>query len=229
MASNNLIRLLQLTDPTLPIGGFSHSYGLETYVQKGIVQDAASAKEFITQMMVNNIRYNDAAYVSLAVDAIVQNDFEKAMKLDGECHAAKLTREIRTASQKTGMRLLKIFTPVISCAYLNEYLKRIQLNNAFGHYSIAFGMVAATLEIEKDAALTGFIYNAVTSMVTNCVKLVPLGQQQGQEILYSLHPIVQELAKECLTPHPELVGLCCPAFDIRSMQHEQLYSRLYMS
>ena len=60
-----LIRLLQLSDPALPVGGFSHSAGLETYVQMGIVKDAATAKAFVTGMLSQNIHYTDAAIVSL--------------------------------------------------------------------------------------------------------------------------------------------------------------------
>ena len=66
-------------------------------------------------------------------------------------------------------------------------------------------------------------------MVTNAVKLVPLGQVAGQEMLYSLHEIIADLAKKSMTPNRDLTGLCCTGFDLRCMQHEDLYSRLYMS
>ncbi len=54
--NGQLLNLLHLSDPTLPIGGFSHSAGLETYVQLGIVQNVATAKEFITGMLAQNIK-----------------------------------------------------------------------------------------------------------------------------------------------------------------------------
>jgi urease accessory protein len=66
-------------------------------------------------------------------------------------------------------------------------------------------------------------------MVTNCVKLIPLGQQQGQALLFSIQPLIAELVPQSLQPNRELIGWCCTGFDIRSMQHERLYSRLYMS
>ena len=229
MNSSNLIRLLQLTDPTLPIGGFSHSYGLETYVQKGIVHDAASAKKFVEQMMAQNIHYTDAALVSLAFDAAVQNDIEKLVLLDKECNAVKLPRELREASQKMGTRLLKIFLPVCDNTLFHQFRKEVLSRNAFGHYCLVFGILAHVFNIAKVDALSGFYYNAVTGMVTNCVKLVPLGQQQGQEILFSLQSLMQRLVLASLNPDPDLIGFCCPGFDIRSMQHEQLYTRLYMS
>src|SRR6187549_68640 len=95
-----LLSLLQLSDPTLPIGGYSHSAGLETYVQQGIVKDVFTAKSFITEMITQNVQYTDAAFVSLAYDAAKENDLQEILALDNECTAVKLPKEIRQASQK---------------------------------------------------------------------------------------------------------------------------------
>jgi urease accessory protein len=104
-----LLRLLQLSDPALPVGGFSHSAGLETYVQSGIVKDAATANAFITGMLSQNIHYTDAALVSMAYDAIANKEFINIQQLDDLCTAVKLPKEMRQASQKLGIRLIKIY------------------------------------------------------------------------------------------------------------------------
>lgn len=226
---NNLLRLLQLTDPTLPIGGFSHSAGLETYVQKGAVHDAKTAKEFVVQMLAQNIFYTDGALVSLAYDAAKKNDVDELIRLDGECTAVKLPKEIRQASQKLGLRLMKIFTGVLDHQLLHHFQQAIKQQKATGNYCIVFGLVAAVLQIEKEQALSGFYYNAAVGMVTNCVKLIPLGQQDGQQLLFSLHSMITSLAQKSMKPDVDLIGVCCTGFDVRSMQHETLYSRLYMS
>lgn len=226
---NNLLQLLQLSDPTLPIGGFSHSAGLETYIQYGIVKDKITAKEFIAAQLSRNILFTDAAFVSLAYDAAQQNDLKTLTELDEECTAVKLPKEIRHASQKLGLRLAKIFAPVAKNPFVEEYRAAIASNKTIGHYSVVFGLLANKLRITKKEALTGFFYNAAAGMVTNSVKLVPLGQQDGQVILFSLQPLMEKLVEKSMQPDKDLIGLCCSGFDIRSMQHEQLYSRLYMS
>lgn len=226
---HSLLHLLHLSDPTLPIGGFSHSAGLETYVQAGIVKDKATVKAFITEMLSKNLYYTDAAFVSLAFDAAATNDLQMIAELDTACTAVKLPLEMRQASKKLGMRLLKIFQPVSGSTLIAAYNELVQQQHTNGNYCIVFGMIAQSMHITKQEALYGFYYNAAAGFVTNSVKLVPLGQQDGQEILFSLLPAIQQLAERSLLPDKELIGLCCTGFDIRCMQHEQLYSRLYMS
>lgn len=229
MRSINLLHLLHLCDSALPIGGFSHSAGLETYVQEGLITDKIKAKEFVTGQLSQNIFFTDAAIVSLAYDAAGNNDREEIIQLDEICTAVKLPVETRLASNKLGTRLLKIFQHNGSNVLINDYKEGISGHRVAGHYCIAFGLIAHALKMDKQEAITAFYYNAASGFITNAVKLIPLGQQEGQEMLMSLFPLIAELVQQSISPDKEMIGFCCAGFDIRSMQHEQLYSRLYMS
>jgi urease accessory protein len=232
--SQALLRLLQISDPALPIGGYAHSGGLETYVQAGVVKDRGTAGDFVRAMLAKNLFYTDAALVALAYAAAVARDQEALLELDALCEAVKFAREMRQGSQKLGMRLLKIFQGVWSGegsigGRAGDYSSAVRERQTPGHYSIVVGYCAAVLGIGLREALTGYYYNAAAGMVTNCVKLIPIGQQDGQELLFSLQALIGELVEGGLEPDRELIGVACPGLDIRCMQHEQLYSRLYMS
>jgi len=229
MRSLSMLHLLHLCDSALPIGSFSHSAGLETYVQQGLITDKVKAKEFVTAQLSQNIFFTDAALVSFAYDAAGNNDYSEIGRLDELCTAVKLPEETRLASNKLGTRLLKVFQYDASHVLINDYKQGINEHRIAGHYCIAFGMIAHALEIDKQEALTGFYYNAASGFITNAVKLIPLGQQEGQEILVSLFPMIASLVEQSISPDKEMIGFCCAGFDIRSMQHQELYSRLYMS
>ena len=107
------------------------------------------------------------------------------------------------------MRLLKIFETICSNDLAIQFKNTVHENKTSGHYCIAFGLYAYALQILKQEALTGFYYNAAAGMVTNCVKLIPLGQQHGQEILFSLFTLIAQLVENTMKPDAELTGLCC--------------------
>ena len=229
MPTPYLLGLLQLADPMLPIGGYAHSNGLETYVQRGLVHDAPSAADFVRRMLTTNLLYNDAAFVRLAYHAAAADALPPLLALDEECTALKGPRETREASEKLGLRLLKIFRPLTDFPLATAYTEAIQGGRARGHYCLAFGLLAQQLGLPLAEALTAFYYNAAAGLVTNAVKLVPLGQQDGQIILFGLHARLAGLVRQTLTLDRTLVGICNIGFDIRCMEHERLYSRLYMS
>ncbi|MCF6129398.1 urease accessory protein UreF [Flavobacterium sp. AS60] len=223
------LHLLHLCDPTLPIGGFSHSSGLETYTQKEIVNSPETMKIYLTQILSNSILYNEAAFVSLVYEACKNQNWNRIIELDSICNASKLPKEIRNASQKLGTRLMKIFNPRIQSPLTFQIEEAVMNKELFGHYCILFGIYAHELKIPKKEALEGFFYNTAIGYITNAVKLIPLSQDSGQKLLFEITPLLEQLTEKALIPNEALLGKSSVGFDIRSMQHENLYSRLYMS
>lgn len=229
MTTTKLSALLHLVDPTLPIGGFNHSAGLETYVQQGVIHNKASLDEYLRVQLQQNWVYNDGAYASLAYDACQNNDFDALLRLDHHAAASKSAREIREASAKLGSRLLKIFIRHHHHPLLKRFQTALNLKQVQGFYAIVFGILAAVETLSKSDMLEAFYYNAAVGTITNGVKLIPLSQMDGQDILFALRADLQQAVTNSLTPEQEWLGVACISADIRAMQHERLYTRLYMS
>ena len=228
-ALTQLGALLHLVDPTLPIGGFNHSNGLETFVQQSKVDSKASLEEYVQTQLLQNWVYNDGAYLSLAFEAMATCDLARLIALDQELAATKIARESREGSYKLGVRLLKIFIRYEQHPLLAEFQQAIIEKRCQGYFPIVFAMVAQAMKLDKAETLYAFYYNAAVGAVTNGVKLIPLSQMDGQDILFDLRQPIAEAVEQSLTPDLEWLGAATLANDIRAMQHEQLYTRLYMS
>lgn len=228
-ALTQLGALLHLVDPTLPIGGFNHSNGLETFVQQRKVDSKVSLEEYVQTQLLQNWVYNDGAYLSLAFEAMATCDLARLIALDQELAATKIARESREGSYKLGVRLLKIFIRYEQHPLLAEFQQAIVEKRCQGYFPIVFAMVAQAMKLDKAETLYAFYYNAAVGAVTNGVKLIPLSQMDGQDILFDLRQPIAEAVEQSLTPDLEWLGAATLANDVRAMQHEQLYTRLYMS
>ena len=95
------------------------------------------------------------------------------------------------------------------------------------YFPVAYGAHCAERGIPLEECLAAFTYSQVSARVTTCVKLVPLSQSEGQRILYSLMKNFSDLVAKCFTLSENDLCRSSPGLDLRAMQHEYLYSRLY--
>lgn len=226
----NSLLLLQINDPLFPIGSYTHSYGLETYVQKGIVKDKMTAQKYILSTINSSLLFGDMLALKLAYE--FSSDMTTLLNLDETYYALKAPREIRTAGEKLGARFIKNVR-ALSMNYENEafnnYCTIVEKEICKGQIAIVYGVFCASTGIKFDSAILNFTYAQVSGIVNNCVKLVPLSQTDGQIILNESFSRIFESIKECQSLTLNDLGSSSPAFELKSMQHEVLYSRLYMS
>lgn len=219
---------MQVNDALFPIGGYTHSYGLETYIQKGKVNNSQEAEIYIRQNLKTNFLYTELLAASLGYDAAKQNKLDELIELDEILTASKVALELRTASCKLGVRFIKM-VEALQIPDIAPIFSAYQKESEKVHHAVAYGCFVGALGIEKALALSFFIYSATSNMVTNCVKAIPLSQTIGQQILFRIHPVLKDLVQQCLKLTLEDLGRSTPGLDIAAMQHEVLYSRLYMS
>ena len=222
--------LLQINDSLFPIGGYSHSYGLETYIQKGLIRDAGLAEDYIRRRLRYNFLYTDLLAARLAYEAARDQNAGKLSELEEILEASRVPFEIRDASRRLGSRFIKTLSKMEipwTSGFFQEYLKAGQGKTLC--HPCAYGAVCACAGVPLLDTLLNFLYAQASAMITNCVKLIPLSQTEGQRILSALFPLFGEILEEAEKAGEEMLCASTPAFDLRSIQHETLYSRLYMS
>lgn len=222
--------LLQLNDAFFPIGAYAHSYSLETYIQQELVHDRVSAAQWLGQYLKLSFLYSGLLPVRLAYEAAVQDDQMELRRLESRIKAAKAPMELRQASQKLGTRLVKTVRTLKLSFVSGIFIRYADLCKMTGvSHAVAYGVLCADCGIEKSAAIENYLYAQTSGIVNTCVKSVPLSQTDGQRMLLGCQSVWRELLIKLSELSADALCLSTPGMDIRSMQHEILYSRLYMS
>lgn len=223
--------LLQVNDALFPIGAYSHSQGLETYIQKGIVHDTESAALYLHHKLRWNLAYTEILGAKLAYENTLAENITALNELEEIMTASRIPMEQREASRKMGSRFIKTIRtlplPLKENSILFQYMEARQNDSV--NQCIVYGVFCASLGIPLETSLSHYLYAQTSAMVTNCVKTIPLSQTAGQQLLSSCFDLFDEILENISKETIDSLCLSAPGFDVRGIQHEKLYSRLYMS
>ena len=229
-----LWHLLQTSDQFFPTGGFAFSHGLEMYVAAGLVHDRATCRRLLTELFNHAIGPTDLVFCAHAHRLAAAPDAAAAklsslVDLDHLLAAMKVPRELRLESRHVGRSFLRAAMALSPSRLTKAFWEQVQRGEAQGHHAVVFGLAAHESGLPETSALLAYLYTVAASLAAAAVRLVPLGQSDGQRLLHELQPCCLELVQRYahLTPDDAWNGV--PGLDIRSMQHERLYSRLCRS
>ena len=229
MTDHRTLSLLHFADSAFPTGGYAHSFGLEHYCQAGIVRDRDGLERFLVMQLEGSGGPCDATAVASALRALGRGDLEACRRLDEALEAMKVVREFRDGSRQMGRQTLRVAVALIGDPRLAAYLDDVNADRAPGHHAIAFGMVAAALGWDEKAAAIAFLYSTTALLVGAALRLLPMGQVEGQRVLWSLHPVIERVAREAVERAPDDIWSFTPGLDIQGMLHERLDARLFRS
>ena len=227
-----LLRLLHLADSALPIGSTAHSYGLETLIHDAdltVDQLDGCFAHILAEAGAVEAAYCRRAYALGAVRSgpDADGDAIRWQAINRGLSARKPARESRQASATLGRRLLRLALSLEDDATLRQALNAGSAIDL--HHAPVFGLLGGHWRLGEEATVLAFLQQMMTGLVSACQRLMPLGQQRAQSILWGLQPALAATAQRVAATEDDDPPAFTPLLDIAGMRHPTLPVRLFVS
>jgi len=249
------LRLLQLGDSALPVGGYTHSWGLETAIARGFVSDAASLERWTRFWLRRSLGPLEGVIVAAVCRLATAENWPQILAANQLVTASLNPATLRNASREMGEQLLQLAAtwewsrrPVTELAARTD--GPASQNSRTGHtetarpgplaidgdgeretwhYCVAFGMLGAFAKAGAEEALGVFLNQAVLGMIAAGVRGIPVGHTHAQQILAYLHGDIEELTQSLARQDLQTAGSGCPSYEVLCHEQPRLYTRLFRS
>jgi urease accessory protein len=221
-----LYRLMAWLSPAYPIGAFSYSSGIEWAAEARDITDAATLERWLAVMIGEGNGFCDAVFFAHAHRAAAERD-DKALRAVAELAAAfapSQERHLETTAQG------RAFLDATRAAWPTPALDRLlAVWDGAVALPVAVAVASAGHEIALAPVLQAYLHALAANLVSAGVRLVPLGQTDGQRVLAALEPVVAATAARGLATALDDVGGAAFRADLASMRHETQHTRLFRS
>jgi len=224
LTTPGLLRLLQLSSVSLPVGGYAFSQGLEYAVEKGWVSNMVKTRDWIALQLHETQALIDLPVLKGAMQAVTATDEKSWQGWNDLILASRETRELRLTDTAMGEALVRLLKQ------LDVTLPRYA-SEAEGDISFValYAYPAVQWQIPFTAAATGLTFAWLENQIAAATKLVPLGQTQAQQLLSDLQTLIPATIRTAEDVDEAEIGGSLPALAIASAQHETQYTRLFRS
>ena len=220
-----LYRLLTWLSPAYPVGAYTYSHGLEWAVEAGLVRDSAGLVAWLETVLRHGGGGQDAVLLAHAHTAVASGEDESWQELRRLAHALAATGELALETRAQGEAFAR--ASLVSWPDAGGRLPRL-LDRPIT-YPLAVAAVAACHDLPLELVLPAYLQAFAANLVSAAVRLIPLGQTDGQHAIAALEPVVRQVAAAApLTPLDDL-GTATLTVDWCSMRHETQYTRLFRS
>jgi len=221
-----LYRIMTWMSPSYPVGAFSYSGGIEWAVEAGDIRDAETLRSWLATMIRDGSVFCDAAMFCHAHRAAASGD-DQALAAVAELAAAFVgskERFLETTAQG------EAFRQITQAAWPAPAMDR--LTAAWDGplaYPVVVAVASAGHGIALGPALVAFLHGVVANLVSAGVRLIPLGQTDGQRVLAALEGGIAQTVARALVTALDDAGAATLRADIAGMRHETQYTRLFRS
>ena len=231
-----LLRLQSWLSPAFPTGAYSYSHGLEWAVEAGDVHDRASLVDWLEADLSYGSGRNEAiffveAYRCATDYRCAADDDHRArfFELAELAAAFRGTAEFALESSQQAGACLSTLRQVWPDGVLDWLSETLGERHAQPALAIVLGAAAASQRIPAELALPAFLQSWLVNLVTAGVRLIPLGQTDGQFAIAELEQAVQAASTRAGKSTIDDLGSAAFMLDLASMTHETQYTRLFRS
>lgn len=229
----SLYRLMSWLSPSFPVGAYSYSHGIEYAFEAGDVTDPASLQHWIEGILEFGSGNTDGTLFRAGWEASRQQDDELMEWAIVTATTLRATKEMALENSAQGMAFLETLRKSWHNDGLDTFDQWLEKLERPASYPVVVGVAAALSEIELESALAAYLHAFISNLVSAGVRMIPLGQTAGQQIISSLEAPVTLAARsmaECpmdLLKHN--IGSAAVTVDWSSMKHETQYTRIFRS
>ncbi len=222
--------LLQFGDGLFPAGGFAHSFGLETYAQQGRLRDAADLDALIAAHLDGAAGPADAVAVVLAVRGAGSADVAGLVALDDRLDAMKCVPEFRSASLQMGRQTLRVAAALGEDRVIADLSRAVAEGLTPGHHAVVFGAALGCAGATAAAAATVYLHSTAALLVGAALRLISLGQVEGQRVLAAQRSRIARLAAAAAAAGgADDMWSFNPGLEVAGIRHATLEMRLFRS
>jgi urease accessory protein len=221
-----LTRLLQLASPTLPVGAYSYSGGLESAIEDGVVKDARTAETWIHDVIEFSVSSFELPLLWRMLAALDEDDYTGLARWNALFRSGRETAELRAETLQLGHALVTLLKDLPFCS--GDDVAKLQSIGLLT-FPATFAFAAHHMRIERKAALIAYLWSWLENQVMAALKAVPLGQSAGQRMLASVGAELPDIAERATLLGDDELTNFAPGLAIASSRHETQYSRLFRS
>ncbi len=218
----SLPRLLQLVSPSLPIGAYTYSQGIEWAVDEGWIRTPAHLSEWLRGLMETSLVFLEVPILLRLMRAWQRHDELAVKRWSGFLLANRETRELRLEEKNRARALAQLLLSLEPDAEPHAKLLGDSQHAAFSYACHRWG-------IDENRAATALVWGWLENQVLSAVKIIPLGQTDGQRLLFELAPLINDVVERAQQVEDDDLGASSMALAIASSRHETLYTRLFRS
>lgn len=223
-----VMRLLQFTDSTFPVGTFSFSNGLETAAFENIVTNAASLEAFAASQS-RQAAFSDGVAALLTHRAFLAGDYDICRHMDRFLIMFKMNSEARLMIQRMGKKLAELAVRLFDSDLIARWLDEIKSGDTPGTYPVAQGMVFAAAGIHEKELFCSHQYGIINMVLSAALRCVRVSHYDTQLILERLSSEIPGLYEEASRMKPEDMNAFFPQLDILASLHEKGNMRMFMN